>query len=463
MDTIKIPETDVVTKLSSSAEKNNASENELFEVIGVSFQPSGKIYHFEAGKFTAKQGDNVIVETARGIEFGTVVIANTMIPKSKLVLPLKPVIRIATNDDRIHYEENKRKEISALKICEERVAAHGLDMKLIDAEYTFDNSKLLFYFTSDDRVDFRELVKDLAAQFRVRIELRQIGIRDETKLMGGLGVCYRDFCCHSFLGDFAQVSIKMAKEQGLSLNSSKISGACGRLMCCLKFEHETYEEELKKCPKLGARVSSPDGPGEVVELKPLMAQVRVKLDSDPEGAPKLYPRDTVYELNGNEESLREQQSEVQDDAEPELIEPEETVLTEPVAFSPEETEFQQNYEDNDGTQASKEKFGSRKSRNRYDRRRRQNKNQVVKDSAVSESDSSEKQEPSPERKKKKKHIWEKGENQKAKANEAAKKASAPEPVIKEEPKTPEPQKKNNYYRNKKRRNFKNKKSDKQNN
>ncbi|MBO4356193.1 MAG: stage 0 sporulation family protein [Clostridia bacterium] len=277
----------------------NESDNELVEVIGVSFQPSGKVYHFDANGQKAKNGDGVIVETARGIEYGAVIVPNTLIKKKDLVLPLKPVIRLATKEDRLHYEDNKRREQSALAICADRIAAHGLDMKLVDAEYTFDNSKLLFYFTSDDRVDFRELVKDLAAHFRTRIELRQIGIRDETKLMGGLGVCYRDYCCHSFLNDFAQVSIKMAKDQGLSLNSSKISGACGRLMCCLKFEYETYEEEIKKCPKVGARVISPDGPGEVTEIRPLAGQVRVKLDADPDGVPKLYDRDTLVKEGEN--------------------------------------------------------------------------------------------------------------------------------------------------------------------
>lgn len=262
-------------------------------VIGVTFRDSNKLYHFAANGVVSKEGDHVIVETARGVEYGKVSMANTLIPKTELVLPLKKVLRLATEEDDEHLKENGKKEEEAFSICQKKIAEHGLDMKLIDVEYTFDNAKLLFYFTSDDRVDFRELVKDLAGTFRTRIELRQIGIRDETKLMGGFGVCYREYCCHSFLNDFTQVSIKMAKEQGLSLNSAKISGACGRLMCCLRFEHETYQEEIKRTPKVGAVLVTPDGTGTVIESKPLVGLVKVRLDADPEGAPKIYDRDLV--------------------------------------------------------------------------------------------------------------------------------------------------------------------------
>lgn len=274
-------------------EKELPADTDTVNVIGVSFRDSGKIYHFASCGITAREGKKVVVETARGVEYGTVTMSNRAIPKNELVLPLKKVLRVATQEDDLHFEDNRKKEDEAFSVCQKMIAEHGLDMKLIDVEYTFDNAKLLFYFTSDDRVDFRELVKDLAAVFHTRIELRQIGIRDETKIMGGLGVCYREYCCHSFLNDFTQVSIKMAKEQGLSLNSSKISGACGRLMCCLRFEHETYQEEIKRTPKVGTAIVTPDGTGTVVESKPLLGLVKVCLDADPEGAPKIYDRDVV--------------------------------------------------------------------------------------------------------------------------------------------------------------------------
>ncbi len=272
---------------------NTVNKEDCIDVIGVSFRDSGKIYHFDSNGTRAKDGTKIVVETARGVEYGTVTMSNRMIPKTELVLPLKKVLRTANAEDDAHYAENRAKENEAFEACQKKIAEHGLDMKLIDVEYTFDNAKLLFYFTSDDRVDFRELVKDLASLFHTRIELRQIGIRDETKIMGGLGVCYREYCCHSFLSDFTQVSIKMAKEQGLSLNSAKISGACGRLMCCLRFEHETYQEEIRLTPKVGEALVTPDGTGIVVEAKPLLGLVKVRLDADPEGAPKIYDRDAV--------------------------------------------------------------------------------------------------------------------------------------------------------------------------
>ena len=259
------------------------------EVIGVSFRGSGKMYYFAANGCTAKDGDSAIVETARGVEYGKVVLTNKMVSKKELVLPLKNVIRIADENDTARFEENKKKEDEAFEICQKKIVAHALDMKLIGAEYTFDNSKLLFYFTADDRVDFRDLVKDLASVFKTRIELRQIGIRDEAKLMGGLGVCGRAFCCHSFLADFVQVSIKMAKEQNLALNSAKISGACGRLMCCLRYEYDTYQEEARRTPKVDSRVVTPDGAGKVTEAKPLLGLVKVSLDDSPENV-KVYDR-----------------------------------------------------------------------------------------------------------------------------------------------------------------------------
>ena len=224
-------------------------------IVGVRFKKPGKIYFFDSNGLTIEKGKYVIVETAMGDEYGEVVIANRQLPEEKIMNPLKKVIRIATYKDIKQYNENKLKEKEALKICQEKIKKHNLDMNLIDVEYKFDNSKILFYFTADGRIDFRELVKDLAAIYKIRIELRQIGVRDEVKRIGGNGVCGRELCCCSFLNDFDAVSIKMAKEQNISLNPSKISGNCGRLMCCLKYEQEVYEEKLKRLPKIGAIVS----------------------------------------------------------------------------------------------------------------------------------------------------------------------------------------------------------------
>ena len=246
------------------------------KVIGVRFKRPGKIYFFDPGKLEITKQDYVIVETASGEEYGEVVIANRMVKEEIVVTPLKKVIRIATPKDRKHYEENKRKEKEALSICLEKIKKHKLEMNLTDVEYKFDNSKLLFYFTADGRIDFRELVKDLAAIFKTRIELRQIGVRDEVKRMGGNGICGRELCCCSFLGNFETVSIKMAKEQNISLNPSKISGNCGRLMCCLKYEQDVYEEKLKKLPKVGAIVKTADGEGIVDRLETLKEKVNVK-------------------------------------------------------------------------------------------------------------------------------------------------------------------------------------------
>lgn len=261
----------------------------MAEVIGVRFKQVGKIYYFDPVdiKFTA--GEYAIVETARGIECGEVATANREEKDENIVFPLKQVVRKATAEDLKHLEENKQKEKDALKTCEKLVNQHGLEMKLVDVEYTFDNSKIMFYFTADGRVDFRALVKDLASVFRTRIELRQIGVRDEAKMLGGLGVCGKPFCCSSFLGEFQPVSIKMAKEQGLSLSPVKISGTCGRLMCCLKYEQEAYTDLLKRTPKVGAIVKTPLGRGLVVENNLLTATLKVKMDNTPdEAAPQTF-------------------------------------------------------------------------------------------------------------------------------------------------------------------------------
>lgn len=248
----------------------------MVKVIGVRFRTAGKIYYFDPLNFQVKRGDHVIVETARGVEYGTVVGSPREVEDNKVVQPLKPVLRVATERDDEQEAGNKAKEKEAFKICQEKIRKHGLEMKLIDAEYTFDNNKVLFYFTADGRIDFRELVKDLAAVFRTRIELRQIGVRDETKIRGGIGVCGRELCCHTYLSEFAPVSIKMAKEQNLSLNPSKISGVCGRLMCCLTNEEETYEELNSHLPSIGDYVTTPEGlKGEVSSLSVLRQQVKV--------------------------------------------------------------------------------------------------------------------------------------------------------------------------------------------
>jgi cell fate regulator YaaT (PSP1 superfamily) len=264
-------------------------EGAMAEVIGVRFKEVGKIYYFDPKNTKLETGDKVIVETARGIECGIVALPNKDVPDEEIIHPLKPLIRKANKNDISHIAENKKREKEALKICEKKIAEHGLEMNLVDVEYTFDNNKILFYFTADGRVDFRALVKDLASVFRTRIELRQIGVRDEAKMLGGLGVCGRPFCCHSFMGDFQPVSIKMAKEQGLSLSPVKISGTCGRLMCCLKYEQDAYLDLLKRTPKVGAIVKTPDGKGIVVENNLISGKVKVKLDSAPEGvAPATF-------------------------------------------------------------------------------------------------------------------------------------------------------------------------------
>ncbi len=274
-------------------EISDEEDVKMIHVAGVRFKPNGKIYFFDKGEVKLKSGAYAIVDTARGLEFGEVAFSDREVKESSLVLPLRNVIRAATDEDIERNKQNKIKEEEAFKICLERIAKHELNMKLIEAQYSFDNSKLLFYFTSETRVDFRELVKDLAGIFRTRIELRQIGIRDEAKLMGGLGACGRALCCSTFLSDFAQVSIKMAKEQNLSLNSGKISGCCGRLMCCLQYEYSTYVEEGKKTPPVDSTVKTREGVGVVTEANPLAATVKVKLNDKPDMAPVLFKRDEV--------------------------------------------------------------------------------------------------------------------------------------------------------------------------
>mgnify|MGYP001533061041 FL=1 len=265
----------------------------MAEVIGVRFKEVGKIYYFDPDGQELKKGDRVIVETVRGVECGEVALENREISDEEIVKPLKKLIRKADEKDLRTLEENKKKEKNAFGICQKKIADHKLDMKLVDVEYAFDGGKVLFYFTADGRVDFRELVKDLAGVFRTRIELRQIGVRDESKMIGGLGICGRPFCCRSFLGDFQPVSIKMAKEQGLSLNPTKISGTCGRLMCCLKYEQNAYEYLLKITPKPGAIVETAEGAGTVVDFSLLTGTLKVKLHNNPDAMPKMFSRRDV--------------------------------------------------------------------------------------------------------------------------------------------------------------------------
>lgn len=262
----------------------------MIKVVGVRFRTAGKIYYFDPGKLEIKLNDHVIVETARGVEYGVVVVVNKQIEEKDIVSPLKSVMRVATAKDEEQMAKNREKEKEAFSICEEKIRQHELDMKLVDSEYTFDNNKLLFYFTSDGRVDFRELVKDLASVFRTRIELRQIGVRDETKVLGGIGICGRELCCKTFLPEFAPVSIKMAKEQSLSLNPTKISGVCGRLMCCLKNEADTYEYLNSRLPGVGEFVTAKDGTkGEVHSVSVLKQLVKILVDVGDEKELREYP------------------------------------------------------------------------------------------------------------------------------------------------------------------------------
>ncbi len=294
----------------------------MSQIIGVRFKHAGKTYYFDPAGNQVQKGERVIVETSRGLECGEVIIANREVPEDAIIKPLKPVIRVATAEDIRRVEENEQKRHKALDICQERIQHHKLEMKLVDAEYTFDGSKLLFYFTADGRVDFRELVKDLASIFRTRIELRQIGVRDEAKMLGGYGICGRPFCCDQFLNEFQPVSIRMAKEQGLSLNPTKISGACGRLMCCLKYEQETYEELQRMTPKVGSLVSTEQGKGTVVEANLLSGILKVQLDKAPDSPPISVHRDNIKVIRGGkgqeipEEEMLEQ---LEDELEDELV------------------------------------------------------------------------------------------------------------------------------------------------
>lgn len=281
----------------------------MIEVVGVKFKDVGKVYDFDPNGLEVKKGMNVIVETSRGIECGIVAVSNHEIPDESVVQPLKKVIKIADSADMKHVEANRKKEKEAFDICLKKIESHGLKMDLVDVEYTFDNSKILFYFTADGRVDFRDLVKDLASVFRTRIELRQIGVRDEAKKLGGLGVCGRPFCCSSFLGDFQPVSIKMAKEQGLSLNPVKISGTCGRLMCCLKYEQNAYEDLLKITPKLGAIVDTKEGRGTVVDLNLLTGVLKIKLHKNPDAAPLNAYRSDIKLIKDSQ--IRVEKSEIE--------------------------------------------------------------------------------------------------------------------------------------------------------
>ena len=260
----------------------------MTEVIGVRFKGAGKIYYFDPLGNELAPGSHVIVETIRGVEYGDVVKGNHMVEDSSIVAVLKPIVRVAEDADRDVVEENEKKARKALDICERKIKKHELEMKLVDAEYTFDRGKLLFYFTADGRVDFRELVKDLASEFRTRIELRQIGVRDEARMLGGLGVCGRPFCCSSFLDGFQPVSIKMAKDQNLSLNPVKISGTCGRLMCCLKYEHDVYSELLRMVPPVRSIVSTPEGRGVVTDQNVIAGKISVRLDKAKDGVSKVF-------------------------------------------------------------------------------------------------------------------------------------------------------------------------------
>ena len=275
----------------------------MTKIVGIRFRTAGKIYYFDPADFDLDMAMHVIVETARGIEMGTVLIPPKEVDDDKVVSPLKPVIRVATDEDEKTVERNKEKEKEAFAICKEKIIKHGLEMKLVDAEYTFDGNKLLFYFTADGRIAFRELVKELAAVFRTRIELRQIGVRDETKMMGGIGICGRPLCCHSYMADFVPVSIKMAKEQGLSLNPTKISGACGRLMCCLAYEENAYEYLNSIMPMVGSTVRTPDGLGTVLEVNPVSGYLRVRCGTE-SLSPRYYKVGVCEYISGGKRAPR---------------------------------------------------------------------------------------------------------------------------------------------------------------
>jgi len=277
------------------------------EIIGVRFRNAGKVYYFDPNGIEVVRGENVIVETARGIECGETVIPNRRIPDDDFTQPLKKMIRKAVDKDLEQLEKNREKEEDALRICSEKIRKHNLEMKLIGAEYTFDNNKILFYFTADGRVDFRDLVKDLASVLRTRIELRQVGVRDEAKMLGGLGNCGRPFCCSTFLGEFQPVSIKMAKEQGLSLNPTKISGTCGRLMCCLKYEQDAYEDLRRTTPRAGSSVQTPDGKGVVTDVALMTGMLKVSIDGPNGAAVSPFHKSQVKWLRENKRQTEQQE------------------------------------------------------------------------------------------------------------------------------------------------------------
>ncbi|MBP2072158.1 MAG: hypothetical protein PWR08_1788 [Thermoanaerobacterium sp.] len=283
----------------------------MYTVVGIRFKKAGKIYYFDPGDLPVNVGDNVIVETARGIEFGEVVVGKREVDDDEIIAPLKMVLRIATDEDLEHYKENKACEAEAFGVCMDMIKEHNLDMKLIDVEYTFDNNKIIFYFTADGRIDFRDLVKDLAAVFKTRIELRQIGVRDESKIVGGLGPCGRPLCCVTFLGDFEPVSIKMAKDQNLSLNPTKISGLCGRLMCCLKYEQDTYEEVRSELPSVGSLIKVDDKEMRITEVDVVRKKLKVKM-KNAEGIEitKEYDPEDVIVIEDSKENKKDEISEI---------------------------------------------------------------------------------------------------------------------------------------------------------
>ena len=284
----------------ADVERVEKEANDGPEIVGIRFEHGSKVYYFDPQGKPYKLGSHAIVETAQGLEYGEIVISNRIVPADQVVSPLRPVVRQATREDVEHHESNRRRQDEAFKICLSKIADHGLDMKLVDCQYTFDNTKLIFFFTSAGRVDFRALVKDLASVFRTRIELRQIGIRDEARMVGGFGVCGRKLCCAGFLPNFVQVSIKMAKEQGLSINASKISGTCGRLMCCLRYEQEAYEREIALMPPTDSLVDTPDGRGIVIDIFPISGNVKVKLSDKQDAAPKSYHMSTIKVIRAAE-------------------------------------------------------------------------------------------------------------------------------------------------------------------
>ena len=348
----------------------------MTKVIGVRFRTAGKVYFFDPLQLEIKRGDHVIVETARGIEFGTVVAGVHEVEDDKVIQPLKPVMRIAGERDIEQEAANKEKEKEAFKICKEKILKHGLEMKLIDAEYTFDNNKVLFYFTADGRIDFRELVKDLASVFKTRIELRQIGVRDETKIRGGIGICGRPLCCHSYLSDFVPVSIKMAKEQNLSLNPTKISGVCGRLMCCLKNEEDTYEELNRKLPSVGDYVQTADGlHGEVQSVNVLRQLVKVLVEVGDEKELKEYAADTLQfkrrrGKKGGQELSKEEQKELEKLEEIEEKEEAEERAEKRAEQRPERQDRREQRADSENRGDNRRRDGNRRNNNRGENQNR---------------------------------------------------------------------------------------------